>query len=62
MVYTHTGPVPNKWAIVYGRIVRVPNLNEDCSAGGCGGDNVPSVIIAELYNAGQARRGFGAVT
>ena len=42
--------VPNAWAIVYGRIVRVPNLNEDCGAGGCGGDDVPLVIIAEPYN------------
>jgi hypothetical protein len=50
IVYTHTGPVPNKWAIVYGRIVRVPNLYEDCGTGGCGGDNVPLGIIAESYN------------
>jgi hypothetical protein len=49
-VYTHTAEVPNKWGIVYGRIVRVPKLNEDCGAGGCGGDNVPLVIIAEPCN------------
>ena len=50
IVYTNTAEVPNEWAIVYGRIVRVPNLNEDCGAEGCGGDNVPLVIIAEPYN------------
>jgi hypothetical protein len=49
-VYTHTADVPNEWVIVYGRMVKVPNLNEDCGAGGCGGDNVPLVIIAEPYN------------
>jgi hypothetical protein len=42
--------VPNEWAVVYGRIVRVANLNEDCGAEGCGGDNVPLLIIAEPYN------------
>jgi len=50
IVYTHTGPVPNMWAIVYGRIVRAPNLSKDCGAGGCGGDTVPLVIIAEPFN------------
>lgn len=50
IVLTHTGPVPNDWAIVYGRIVRMPNLKEDCGAGGCGGNNVPLVIIAEPFN------------
>ena len=43
-------PGPNKWAIVYGRIIKVPNLDEDCGAGGCGGDNVLLVIIAEPFN------------
>lgn len=50
IVYTHTAAAPNEWAAVYGRIVRVLNLNEDCGAGGCGGDNVPLVIIAESSN------------
>jgi hypothetical protein len=50
IVYTHTAAVPNEWTAVYGRIVRDPDLNEDCGAGGCGGDNVPLVIIAEPYN------------
>ena len=50
IVYTHTVAVPNEWAAVYGWIVRVPDLNEDCGAGGCGGNNVPLVIIAEPYN------------
>ena len=43
----HDGDAPNEWAIVYGRIVRNPDLNKDCGAGGCGGDDVPSIIIAE---------------
>jgi hypothetical protein len=30
--------------------VRVANLSEDCGAEGCGGDNVPLIIIAEPYN------------
>jgi hypothetical protein len=39
--------VPNEWALVYGRLVRTPRLNEDCGVGGCGGDDVPLVIIAK---------------
>jgi hypothetical protein len=50
IVYSHTAEVPNEWAVVYGRIVRVANLSEDCGAEGCGGDNVPLIIIAEPYN------------
>lgn len=50
IVYTGTAAVPNKWGTVYGRIMRVPDLNEDCGTDGCGGDNVPLVIIAEPYN------------
>jgi hypothetical protein len=48
--YTHSTDVPNEWAIVYGRIMRAPSLNEDCGAEGCGGDNVPLVIIIQPYN------------
>jgi hypothetical protein len=47
IVYTDTAAAPNEWAAVYGRIVRMPDLDEDCGAGGCGGDNVPLAIIAE---------------
>jgi hypothetical protein len=50
IVHTHAVQVPNEWAIVYGRIVRMPNLNKDCGAEDCGGDNVPLVIIAEPFN------------
>ena len=50
IVYSHTAEVPNEWAVVYGRIVRVANLSDDCGAEGCGGDNVPLIIIAEPYN------------
>ncbi|HEY2017120.1 MAG TPA: hypothetical protein VGH38_26625 [Bryobacteraceae bacterium] len=42
-----TARVPNAWAVVYGRIVRSHRLNEDCGAEGCGGDDVPLVLIAE---------------
>ena len=50
IVYTHTVPAPNTWAIVHGRIISIPDLDEDCRAGGCGEDNVPLVIIAEPFN------------
>ena len=55
IMYTHTAAVPNEWAAVYGRIVTVPDLNEDCGARGCGGDDVPLVIIAEPYNVHRLR-------
>ena len=32
--------MPNEWAIIYGRVVKVPDLNDD----------VPLVIIAQPYN------------
>jgi hypothetical protein len=44
-----TASVPNQWAVVYGRIVRTPRLDEDCGAGGCGGDDVPLIIIAKSH-------------
>jgi hypothetical protein len=51
LVYTHTADVPNRWAVVYGRIVRVPKLDEKgCGVEGCGGDDWPLVIVAEPYN------------
>ncbi len=50
IAYSGTTAVPDEWAVVYGRIVTAPNLNEDCGAGGCGGDDVPLVIITEPYN------------
>ena len=50
IVYSHSAKVPHEWAVVYGRIVRAANLSEDCGAEGCGGDNVPLIIIAEPYN------------
>ena len=39
--------VPKEWAVVYGRIVRSPRLEEDCGAGGCGGNDAPLIIVAE---------------
>lgn len=47
IVYAGQMVRPNEWGVVYGRIVRMPNLNEDCGVGGCGGDNVPLILIAE---------------
>ena len=41
-----TAIVPNQWAFVYGRLVKTPRLDEDCGPDGCGGDDVPLVIIA----------------
>ena len=52
IVYT---AVPNQWGLVYGRIAKNPDLDEDCGAGGCGGDDVPLVIIAEPYNVHELR-------
>ena len=42
-----TVAVPNEWAVVYGRIVRSPRLDEDCGTAGCGGDDIPLIMIAE---------------
>jgi hypothetical protein len=42
-----TTTVPNEWAVVYGRIVRSPRLDEDCGRRGCGGDDVPLIIVAK---------------
>lgn len=50
IVYAGQTSRPNEWAVVYGRIARMPNLNEDCGVEGCGGDNVPLMLIAEPYN------------
>lgn len=42
--------VPNQWAVVYGRIVLVPNLNENCGPEGCGGFNMPVILMATPFN------------
>jgi hypothetical protein len=55
IVYTGTAPLPNQWALVYGLIVRSPRLDEDCGAEGCGGDDVPLIIIAEPYQVHRLR-------
>ncbi len=47
--------VANEWAVVYGRIVRLPDLDKDCGAEGCGGDNVPLMIMVEQYNVRRLR-------
>jgi hypothetical protein len=38
--------VANEWSVVYGRIVRSPSLDEDCGPNGCGGFDVPLIIVA----------------
>jgi hypothetical protein len=38
---------PNDWAVVYGRVVRPPQLDEDCGPRGCGGTNAPLLVLAE---------------
>lgn len=50
IVYSHSARKANAWAAVYGRLVKVPKLNEDCGAAGCGGDNFPLMLITEPYN------------
>jgi hypothetical protein len=50
IVYAGQKLRPNEWAVVYGRIARMPRLSEDCGAEGCGGDNVPLMLVAEPYN------------
>jgi hypothetical protein len=55
IVFSQIADVPNAWAVVYGRIVRVPDLNKNCGAEGCGGDDVPLVIVAEPYNIHELR-------
>ena len=41
----HTTVVPNEWVLVYGRLVKTPRFDEDCGVRGCGGDDVPLVIV-----------------
>ncbi|HTS50674.1 MAG TPA: hypothetical protein VMH05_22165 [Bryobacteraceae bacterium] len=55
LIYTQTAAVPNQWAVVYGRIATAPNLNQDCGADGCGGDDAPLAILAEPYNVHMLR-------
>ena len=45
--HANTTTVPNEWAVVYGRIVGSPRLDENCGSGGCGGDDVPLILIAQ---------------
>jgi hypothetical protein len=45
--HASTAAVPNEWAVVYGRIVKSPELGQDCGIGGCGGDDVALIILAE---------------
>jgi hypothetical protein len=40
----------NQWAVVYGQVVRSPRLDEHCGVRGCGGDDVPLILIATPAN------------
>ncbi len=51
-----TVAVPNEWCVVYGRIMRLPEIDEDCGPGGCGGDDVPLMVIAEPSEVHPLRR------
>ncbi len=51
--YSGDTRVPNEWVLVYGRLVPVPNLTEDCGRQGCGGDDTPLILIAERQNVRQ---------
>ena len=42
--------VPNEWAVAYGRLVKLPDLDRDCGPEGCGGDDVPLMIVVKPYN------------
>ena len=42
--------VPNEWVVAYGRIVLLPRLEDNCGVDGCGGDNVPLLLLVEEYN------------
>jgi hypothetical protein len=50
IVYNGTRSVKNQWAVVYGRIAKNANLEENCGVDGCGGDDVPLTIVAKPYN------------
>ena len=47
--------VPNEWAVAYGRIVRLPNLDRDCGSEACGGFDVPLMIVVEPYSVHRLR-------
>jgi hypothetical protein len=50
--------VPNDWAIVYGRLVKAPRLDEDCGGDGCGGDDVPLILVAKEQEVRTLARGI----
>ena len=45
IAYSHLAIVSNEWGVAYGRIVKSPRLDEDCGSDGCGGDDVPLILI-----------------
>lgn len=47
---TGEADVPNQWAVVYGRVVFVPNLTEKRGGPGCGGFDVPVILMATPFN------------
>jgi hypothetical protein len=39
--------VPNEWVVVYGRVFKTSRYDEDCGSEGCGGDDVPIMVVAQ---------------
>ncbi len=53
--YTGQADVSNERAVVYGRIVLVPDLNKNCGVKGCGGFGEPVILMATPYNVHNLR-------
>jgi hypothetical protein len=49
---THAGEisVADDWAVIYGRVVKSPDLSEDCGPRGCGRFDVPILLITTSAN------------
>ena len=50
ITYAGERSVPNEWAVIYGRIAKAPDLNKDCGIKGCGGFDVPIVLMTTGAN------------
>lgn len=50
ITFSRMAEVPNEWAVVYGQIGTVPQLKKNCGVSGCGGGDVPLIIVAEQKN------------
>ncbi len=50
ITYAGERSVPNEWAVIYGRVVKASDFNKDCGIRGCGGLDVPIVLITTCAN------------